>query len=67
MSLGGMPATPPNQHAGAAPVILQQARRDLRDHAPGDLAQGVQDGHDAVVELNRLVRDGGDALVERAR
>src|SRR5438045_740643 len=48
--------------------LLEEVRRCLRGEPSGDLAHRRQEGKAAVLRLDGLVRDGGDAAVhERAR
>ena len=56
------------QEAAAAERLLEEVRARLRGEPAGDLAHRREQRQPAVVGLDRLVRDGGDAAVdERAR
>ncbi len=47
-----------DQDALAAPVVLQQARRDLGSHGPADLAERPQNRQRSIRRLDLLVGDG---------
>ena len=51
------------QDALAAALLLEERRADLDGHAPGDLAHGPEQRQRAVVELDGLVGNRGDAAL----
>ncbi len=53
-----------HQDALAAPVVLQQAGRDLGSHGAADLAERAQHRQGSVRKLDLLIGNGSDLLFE---